>query len=150
MDLLEFIVYIVLCLAIIAFFSKVLAVAAIFIVFLCAITFLFINKNKEHAKVLGLLFLIVFLIHIIAVLFVYYTRFQPFNGGDYREYNSVAQDISSRLHQGDLSLDGLKVSHYYPVIVGYIYALTTPDMLMGQLLNAWLTYFSYSRLFYSH
>ena len=88
---------------------------------------------------MGLLFLIVFLIHIIAVLFVYYTRFQPFNGGDYREYNSVAQDISSRLHQGDLSLDGLKVSHYYPVIVGYIYALTTPDMLMGQLFNAWLT-----------
>ncbi len=129
------------CLAAVAFFSGVLAIGIIFSVFLGAITLLFIGKNKEHAKVLGLLFIIVFTIHILASLFVYYTNFQPFSGGrgDFTEYNIIAKEVSNRVHSGNFSLEGIEsLSHYYPVIVGYLYAVAVPDLLIGELFNAWL------------
>jgi len=136
----KLIISVILCLVIISFFDKILAIGFIFISFLCVITFLIINRNKEQAKTLGLLFLIALLIHVAAVLFIYYANFQPFSGGrgDYTHYNSIAQEISNRLHQGNFSLQGTDVKHYYPVIVGYIYAFTVPEMLVGQLFNAWL------------
>jgi len=139
----KFIIYAVLCLAIIffiSFFDKTLAVGLIFISFLSALTFLIINRNKEQAKILGLLFLIAILIHLAAVLFIYYANFQPFSGGggDYTHYNFTAQEIATRIRQGNFSLQGIGIGHYYPVIVGYIYAFTMPEMLIGQLFNAWL------------
>lgn len=136
----KFIIYSVICLAIVSFFSGVLAIGIILVAFLGAITFLFINKNKEHANALGLLFLIVFIVHILAVLFVFYTNFQPFSGGrgDYTEYNAIAQEISNRIHRGNFSLEGISLGHYYPVIVGYLYTITTPNALVGELFNAWL------------
>jgi len=122
--------------------DKALAVGAIFVIFLSSITLFFINriKEKETIKSLSLLFLIVFSIHIIMVVFLYYTNFQPFSDGrgDYTEYNFVAQEISKRVPVGNFSLEGLPLGHYYPVIIGYIYILTIPSMLIGQLFNAWL------------
>jgi len=136
----KFIIFSVLLLAIIAFFDKTLAIGFIFISFLSVLTFLAINKNKEQAKILGLLFLIAFLIHIAAVLFIYYAHFQPFSGGggDYNFYQQQAQEIAGRVQQGNFSLQEIGAGHYYPVIVGYIYAFTIPEMLIGQIFNAWL------------
>ena len=95
---------------------------------------------KIKNKTLCLLFLIALLIHMAAVLFIYYADFQPFSGGrgDYTTYNLTAQEVSTRVGQGNFSLEGLSFSHYYPIIVGYIYALTVPNMLAGQLFNALL------------
>ena len=130
------------CLASLSFIDKFLAVGALFIVFLASVALFFINKikEKETIKFLSVLFLVIFLIHIIAVIFIYYTNFQPFSDGrgDYKEYNFVAQEISKRVPIGNFSLEGLPLVHYYPVIIGYIYVLTIPSMFMGQLLNAWI------------
>lgn len=95
---------------------------------------------KIKNKTLLVLFLIALLIHIGAVLFIYFAEFQPFSGGrgDYTTYHSIAQEVSTRVGQGNFSLEGLSFSHYYPIIVGYIYVLTVPNMLVGQLFNALL------------
>jgi hypothetical protein len=131
-----------LALAVFSFLSRELAVGLIFIAFLAAISMFFIDKIKDEKqkKILGTLFLIVFLLHALAVFFVYYTNFQPFSGGrgDFIYYNLDAQKISERIHQGNFSINGLSTSHLYPVIVGYLYAFTTPKILIGELFNAWM------------
>ena len=103
-------------------------------------TLFFINKCKDEKqrKFLSILFLIIFLLHILIVIFIFYANFQPFSGGDYSLYQQQAQKISGRIHQGNFSLQGTNISLAYPVIVGYIYAVTIPSMLLGQLFNAWL------------
>lgn len=137
----KFILFSCLLLAVLSFIDKTLAVGAIFIAFLVSVTFFLICKSKEEKqrKFLITLFLIIFLLHILGVLFVYYTNFMPFSGeGDYIEYNIAAQKISERIHQGNFSLQNLEIGMYYPVIVGYIYALIVPDVLIGEIFNAWL------------
>ncbi|MGD0576977.1 MAG: glycosyltransferase family 39 protein, partial [Candidatus Staskawiczbacteria bacterium] len=69
-----------------------------------------------------------------------YAKFQPFSGGsgDYTLYQSQAQEIAVRIHQGNFSLQGISLSHYYPVVIGYIYALTLPEEIIGLMLNVWL------------
>lgn len=133
-------------LALLSLVDKTLAVGTIFIVFLSSLTLFFISKikDKNAAKFLSTLFLIVFLIHAIAVAFIFYTNFQPFSGGrgDFNEYHSVARQISERVTVGSFSIKKFSefpnLVNYYPVIVGYIYILTVPSMLLGQLLNAWI------------
>lgn len=122
------------------FLDKALAVGMFLIILLSLITLFFIDKNKEHAKILSSIFLIALLIHLAVVLFVYYAHFQPFSGGrgDYTTYNSIAEEIYNRVESGNFSLEGLSFSHYYPIIVGYLYVFTLPSMLIGQLFNAWI------------
>jgi len=133
-------VAILLSAAIIGLFDRPLAVGIIFIAFLAGITFLIFNKIGLGVKVIFTLFLIALLIHLAAVLFIYYADFQPFSGsrGDYSEYDALAREIAQRVQQGNLSLQGINYGHFYPVIIGYIYALTLPEILIGQMFNAWL------------
>src|SRR3989344_4180219 len=133
------------CLALLSLIDKTLAVGVIFIVFLACVALFFLNKlkDKEATKFLSTLFLIVFLIHAAAVIFMYYAHFQPFSEGrgDFNEYHSVAKQVSERVHAGNFSLKEFSefpnLVNYYPVIVGYVYTLTVPAMLMGQLINDW-------------
>ncbi len=122
----------------VSLFDRKLFLAFLFIAFLAAVAFYFIRKRNDK-KFLGTLFLIAFLIHLSAVFFIYYFKFEPFGGaGDYIEYNIVAQKTAERIQRGNFSLDGIEISHYYPIIIGYIYAFTLPDMLFGQIFNAFL------------
>jgi len=122
--------------------DKVLAIGIFLIVFLSAITFLLLIKVGMKDRTLFSLFLIALFIHLIAVLFIHYAHIQPFgsgSGGDYILYQRQAQEIALRIHRADFSLQGLGIGHYYPVIIGYIYALTLPEMIIGQLFNVWLS-----------
>ncbi len=134
------IILFIITITVIAFFDKTLVVGIIFIGFLTLITFLVLFKIGMKSKALVLLLLIGLLIHFGAVLFIHYAHFQPFSGGlgDYMEYDYQAQEIAQRVHQGNFSLEGLDIGHYYPVIIGYIYAFTLPEMLIGQLFAVWL------------
>jgi len=134
------IILFIIIIGIIAFFDMTLAVGIILISFLTLIIFLILSKTGTKSKTLCLLFFIALLIHFGAVLFIHYAHFQPFSGGegDYIKYDFAAQEIATRIHQGNFSLQGLSTSHYYPVVIGYIYALTLPEMLIGQLFAVWL------------
>jgi len=127
-------------LGLIAISDKGLALGLIFIASLTGITFLVLSKIGIKDKTLPLLFLIVLLIHIGAVIFLHYTQFQPFGGGsgDYISYHQQAQEIAERVRQANFSLQGLNIGHFYPVVIGYIYVLTLPEMIIGQLFGVWL------------
>lgn len=138
-----FIILAILTFGVVSFFDKVLAIGSLFLVFLCLVVLYFLPKFKMDGKLLVWLFLITFLLHILGVLFIYYTNFQPFSGGygDFVVYQQQAQEIAVRVQQENFSLQGLQgidVGHYYPVIIGYLYAFTVPSMLIGQLFSAWL------------
>ncbi|GAH90208.1 unnamed protein product, partial [marine sediment metagenome] len=83
------IILFIIVIGIIAFFNTALAVGIILIGFLTLITFLILSKIGVKSKTLYILFLITLLIHLGAVLFIYYADFQPFSGGhgDYTKYN---------------------------------------------------------------
>ncbi len=138
----KFIIFACFLLAALSFIGKTLAVAMLFIAFLALITLFFINrdKNEKQREFLVALFIIAFFLHILGVLFFHYSSFQPFSGGygDFVVYEKQAQEIYSRIQQGNFSLQGVAFSNYYPVIVGHIYSFTVPNMLIGQIFNAWL------------
>lgn len=124
----------------ISFFDRVLANGVVFIAFLTALSFFILSRIGIKDRTIYLLFLITLLIHLAAVLFIHYAGFQPFSGGygDYVVYQEQAQEIAQAVNQGNLFLKGLPIGLYYPVIIGYIYALTMPEMFIGQLFGAWL------------
>lgn len=125
-----------------SFFDRTLITAVMLIIVLAAVAMFFILRNKEEKqkKFLSGLFLIAFSLHVLVTFFVYYANFQPFSGGygDYVVYQQQAQEISERVQQRNFSLQGIVTGHYYPIVVGYLYAFTAPNMLLGQLFNAWL------------
>lgn len=116
---------------------------------LFGVTFIFVEKRYPAQKNLLWLLLIVFILRLCIVLFIHYFNFQPFSGGegDYISYNKQAIQISQDLKQG-FSFEKLTlgyyqqknnvIGHYYPVIIGYLYFFTSPDMISGQLFNVWL------------
>jgi len=125
----------------IAVLDKTLAVGLAFLIFLCLITFLILWKTGIKDKKLYLALLIILIIHLGVALFIYYTDFRPFGegAGDYDLYNKNGIEIAKRFSQGNFSLQGLRLSHYYSVFIGFIYIFTLPDMLVGQMFSVWLT-----------
>lgn len=138
--LLTIIILSCLFLAALSLFDKTLAVGVIFIVFLTAVTFSILKKIGFKTKTIYTLFLIALFIYLGTVLFVHYAHFQPFSGGagDYTTYDSLGKEISERVHQGNFSLQGVGYENFYSVIIGYIYALTLPEGLIGRMFNAWI------------
>ncbi len=126
-------------LVLIGFLDKALAVGLLLIFFLFVITFLILLKIGIKDKELYLLLLVVFLIHLAVVLFIYYAEFKPFGGGaDYEGYNQTAIEIAQRFKQGNFSLAGIRLGHYFPLLIGIIYIFTLPEMIVGQLFTVWL------------
>ncbi|MDZ4232050.1 MAG: hypothetical protein U1C72_02230, partial [Candidatus Pacearchaeota archaeon] len=108
---------------------------------LFGVTVLVLRRLGLLRKELLLLFILALVIHAGAALFVHYADFQPFSGGtgDYTRYQAEAEEIASRVRQGNFSLKGVGVAHAYPVIVGYAYVISAPDPFVGQMLNAWVS-----------
>jgi len=130
-----------LALILIAFFDKVLAVGIILLSILTMATFWIIKKLRLSNKNLLILLLVALVIHLVAVLFIYYTDFKPIGigKGDSGSYHIMATRISNSFEQGNFSIDELIKGHYYPVVIGIIYTLTLPEMLVAQLFGVWLS-----------
>jgi hypothetical protein len=131
----------------IAFFDKALAVGFLLLSFLVSLTFLMIAKSSGHSRNLGILFLVVIFVHLIAALFIYYFHFYPFGGGegDQFYYNQTAVELAARFHSGNFSIQGYDsmypyyyVSQVYPVVVAVLYAVALPSVIIGQILNVWI------------
>lgn len=120
------------------FLDRALFFGFLLIIFLSASTFFILYKLKLASKALCLLFLIAIFVHLITVLFIYYANFQPFGAGDFVIYQEIAEQVAQRIHNGIFSLQGINYLHYYPVLIGVIYSITVPEMIVGQLFSAWL------------
>lgn len=140
-------IFLVIILGLITFFDKGLSIGLLLALLLSGITFFVLSKIGVKSKRLYLLFLITFLVHLAATLFIYYAYFQPFGGGggDYQNYHRTAVEIAQRFRQGNFSLKGISfaypelyVPHYYPLIIGIIYTITIPEMIVGLMFGVWL------------
>ncbi len=126
------------CLMILLLIDKALATAVAFAITLAVLSLLAFKAAGFNTKTICALFIISLLLHGAAVIFVHYTGFQPFSGkGDYELYDSIAKVISERLHNGNFSIGDTGLGSWYPVIIGYIYAVLGPNMFFGQIFNAW-------------
>lgn len=132
-----------------AFFDLNLALGLIFSSVLTAILFFVIFKLKNKDKNIFILFLIVFVFHLLMVLFIYYTGFRPSGGGaDFENYHNNATLIAERFKGGNFSLKGTYSNHYYPLLIGIIYTLTASKIIIGQVFSAWLAAFSVILLYF--
>jgi hypothetical protein len=123
--------------------NKALFFGILFDSFLTAILFSSLYYFGVRDKKAYVLFLIVFLIHFSAVLFICYTGFRPASGGaDYEGYNQNAIEMARRFSVGNFNLEGLYTNHYFPALIGVIYTITIPNMIVGQMFVAWLAAFS--------
>ena len=137
------IIYSVLFLAIsfciVGFFNKTLAVGLLLLLFLTVATLFIIFKTIGYDKNTYIIFLIALLVHFGAVLFIYYGHFKPFGGGaDFEGYNQIGIEIAHRFGNGNFSLEGLYTDHFFPILIGILYLLTLPSMIVGQLFVVWL------------
>jgi len=129
------------------FLDKGLSVGFGLIIVLSGITLFVLNKLGFKDKRMYLLFLIALMIHISATLFIHYSNFPLLlgDGGDYIGYQKSAIQASQCFRQGIFSIKDIiskypdfYTAHYYPIIVGFIYALTLPEEIIGLMLNVWL------------
>ncbi|MBI2053772.1 MAG: glycosyltransferase family 39 protein [Candidatus Staskawiczbacteria bacterium] len=144
----KFIIFGSLFLAAVGFFDKAVAAGVFILALLVIMTVSFSFRLGIKEKEFHLLFLIIILLHFLGVLFIYYYHFYPFGGGegDQFYYHKTAVDLSERFRQGDFSIRGFDeiypyyyVPHFYPVLVGILYAITIPEIIIGQILNVWIT-----------
>ncbi|MBI2644495.1 MAG: hypothetical protein HYW95_03250 [Candidatus Wildermuthbacteria bacterium] len=108
---------------------------------------LFAAGSPLIARLLGIrfhklvfqLFLFTLLFHFAIAAFLYYTQFTPFGGvGDYILYHEVATQAAERMREGNFSMQGLDTSHYYPFVIGAVYALTIPAEMIGNTVSVGL------------
>ena len=143
----NFIVVLLIALIAIAFFDRGLALGLIVLALLMIITFFLLSKLGLKDKTLFRLLIIALIIHLGAVLFIYYFDFQPFSEGTggYKNCHIIATEISENFKQGNFSFEG--VPHYenerypyryYGLIIGVLYTITVPEMVIGQIFGVWL------------
>src|SRR3989344_5172678 len=128
---------------VISFFDKALAVGLLFLLFLVIATIFIIRKTGIKDKKLYTVFFIALLIHLGAMLFIYYGHFRPFGGGaDFEGYNQTAIEIANRFSQGNFSLAGLYTDHFFPILIGILYIFVLPSMIVGQFFTVWVAVIS--------
>jgi hypothetical protein len=143
----NFIVIFLIVLILIALFDKVLSLGLIVLAFLTLITFLILFKLGLKNKTLTRLLIITLIVHLGAVLFIYYFDFQPFSGGSggYKTVHLIATKMAENFRSGNFSFQGVPyyeiedyVYRFYPLIIGSLYAVTMPEMIIGQMFQVWL------------
>ena len=128
----------ILLFAILAIFDKGLAVGLLLFYFLSAVLLMILSKFGLANKYIFFIFLIVFLSHFSVVLFLYLTQFPALGGGaDFDGYHQGAVEIANRFNLGNFSVQGIPLLHYFPVLIGAVYALTLPQMIVGQMFVVW-------------
>jgi hypothetical protein len=123
-----------------AIFDIGLSVGLCFVAILSALTVLIFLLLNIRDKNIYILFFVSLFIHLSVVLFLHYSHFQPFSGGvgDYTIYNNEATGLAQNFHNGNFSLKGVYLTTYFSVLIGSIYAIVLPKMIIGVLFAAFL------------
>lgn len=132
---------------------------AIFILGILTAGLIFVLKRLVGiSKIPFILLGLVLVLHLSMALFIFYTEFYaPVGGspGDQMSYDRTAISISEDFRQGDFSYASIKaqlarnnVVHLYPVVIGVIYAISLPSLLVGMMFSVWLAVVSVLLLYY--
>ncbi len=124
---------------VLGFFNRELAAGLLFLLLLISITLFCMAKAGIQDRKIYVAVLLALMVHLGAVVFIYYGEFKPFGGGaDYDGYNQIAIELASRFGHGNFSLGGLYTDHFFPILMGVVYLLVWPGMIVGQLFTVWL------------
>ena len=122
------------------YFDQALAIGLFFLILLCCATIFLLYGFGVRDKNIYIVFLMGLLVHLGAVLLLYWTGLKPFGGGaDFTLYDQIARDIADRFSHGNFSLAGLYTDHFFPILIGILYMVTLPSMIVGQLFTVWLS-----------
>lgn len=113
-------------------------IGLLLLLFLAVVTLLAMHRAGIKDTNLYLVFLLALVVHMAVALFIYYSGFGFGGGADFTGYHQNAVDISSRLKQNNLSLDGLGLLNYYPAAIALVYTITLPEVIIGNLFTVWL------------
>ena len=117
---------------------------------------LLLKKLGLFSSSILLLFCIALCIHLGATFFIHYTNFYPFGGGqgDQYLYHGAAVTIAVDFQQGIFSVERIqealtahRMQHWYPVLLGMLYALTLPALIVGKILSVWFVCVAITLLF---
>jgi len=123
----------------ISIFDSALCVAIILIGLLFVVVCLLLRFAKVNGRTLVSLIILVLLIRFAAAIFIHYSGMYPFGGGrDDLLYHRTAMQIAGRFKDGNFSLAGIYIYHWYPVFLGCLYTITSPEMLIGKAIGVWL------------
>ncbi|MSU54598.1 MAG: hypothetical protein EXS48_02040 [Candidatus Staskawiczbacteria bacterium] len=132
-----------LLICLLAFFDVAMATGLSLLVFLTMLTFIVLYQCNIRDKRLYRMLLIALVVHSFVVAVLHYTGFNPSPGGaDYDGYHHDAVEIALRFKAANFSLQGIPLLHYLPVIIGVVYAITMPTMVVGQLFLVWIVLLS--------
>src|SRR3989344_3725929 len=127
----------------ISFFDKALSIGLFFLLLLFFATIFLLYGFGVRDKNIYIVFLMGLLVHLGVALLLYWTGLKPFGGGaDFTLYDQIARDIADRFSHGNFSLAGLYTDHFFPILIGILYMVTLPSMIVGQLFIVWLSAFS--------
>ena len=126
------------CFIVLGFFNLALVLAIGFVFILLIILFSLLFYLNIRDKNVYIVALVVFLIHMVfAMVFYvlnYHTSIRIFGGGaDFDLYQNNAIEFANRLRHGIFSVEGLYLRHYFAIIMGFIYFITIPDPVVGQM-----------------
>lgn len=94
-------------------------------------------KAMNVKKSLAILFVLVFLLHVAVILVLEKVDVGlSVITGEVVEYQEQAEITASRISEGNFSIHNLGLDHYFPVLVGYLYFVFGPHVVVGQLFNA--------------
>jgi hypothetical protein len=120
------------------FFDKGVAIGIFLLGLAVSATFAAAFKFNLKGKEFYLLLTAGLLVHLSAVLFIYFTGFRPVGGGaDYELYHNVAQKIYYRFWDGNFSLNGLYLGHGFSLFIAMIYLLTIPEAIIANIFIVW-------------
>lgn len=131
-----------------ALYDPNLALGGLVLAILFWFTVGILKKKNLWTNRLKWLLLFALILHLCIVILIQYAHFQPFSGGSggYNNIHLIATDLSENFRQGELSFEGvsfyedLKYPYrFYPVIIGAVYSVTAPAMIIGQLFGVWLS-----------
>lgn len=126
--------------------NSVFGSALILLTLLGIATAWFFLKIGFKEKELYILFSIILFVYFVSAAFIHYTQFYPFGGGDIDErvYHAAAVAIAEDFRHGDFSIGRIQyqlakedVSHWFPVLAGFVYTVTFSDIFIGKMLSIW-------------
>lgn len=139
-------------LGLILVFDREVGAALLMLVVLTVATMFLLRRLGVSQREVYVLLALVVIFHAAFTLFVHYSGFQPFGtgGGDFIRYNITAQEVANRVTSGNFSLKGTEVSGltYFPAIIGYVYALVLPAVVVGQMFVVWIAAMSILTLYF--
>jgi len=103
-------------------------------------------KAMNVKKSLAILFVLVFLLHVAVILVLEKVDVGlSVITGEVVEYQEQAEITASRISEGNFSIHNLGLDHYFPVLVGYLYFVFGPHVVVGRFRNSAVCAYASSR-----